>query len=76
MKTTRLLAVGMLVSDPATAFSGCKIEPAGSEQNATRITASLDQAGMLGLLRRIYSVGLPLFSVRAPEMRALFEEKF
>jgi hypothetical protein len=33
----------------------------------TTLTATLDQAGLLGLLRRLYALGLPLLSVRCVE---------
>lgn len=34
------------------------------EQPITTLTVSLDQAALIGLLRRLYSLGLPLISVQ------------
>lgn len=40
-------------------------EYAGSgEQPITTLTGTMDQAGLQGLLRRLYSLGLPLVSLR------------
>jgi hypothetical protein len=35
----------------------------GVEQPVTTLTGTIDQAALLGLLRRLYSLGLPLISV-------------
>ena len=32
-------------------------------QHVTTLTGSVDQAGLIGLLRRLYSLGLPIISV-------------
>ncbi len=32
-------------------------------QHVTTLTGSVDQAGLMGLLRRLYSLGLPIISV-------------
>ncbi len=37
--------------------------PASANSNSTILTGSFDQAGLLGLLRRLYYPGLPLISV-------------
>ena len=34
-----------------------------AEQPVTTLTGTIDQAALLGLLRRLYSLGLPLISV-------------
>ena len=39
------------------------IESEGTDPPATTITGELDQAALHGLLRRLYSLGLPLISV-------------
>jgi hypothetical protein len=39
------------------------IESEGDGLPVTVLTGTLDQAALLGLLRRLYSVGLPLISV-------------
>lgn len=35
----------------------------GGDQFVTTLTGTIDQAALLGLLRRLYSLGLPLISV-------------
>lgn len=39
------------------------VESKGDGPPVTTLTGSLDQAALLGLLRRLYSLGLPLVSV-------------
>jgi hypothetical protein len=39
------------------------VESEGEGPPVTTLTGSLDQAGLQGLLRRLYSLGLPLVSV-------------
>jgi hypothetical protein len=39
------------------------IESEGEDRPITTLTGSLDQAALQGLLRRLYSLGLPLVSV-------------
>jgi hypothetical protein len=39
------------------------IESEGEDQPITTLTGTLDQAALHGLLRRLYSLGLPLVSV-------------
>jgi hypothetical protein len=39
------------------------VESEGDEPPVTTLTGSLDQAALQGLLRRLYSLGLPLVSV-------------
>jgi hypothetical protein len=45
-----------------------KIEYEERESPATILTCTVDQAALLGLLRRLYSLGLPLISVDCLEM--------
>ena len=40
------------------------VETEGEGTPVTTLTGSLDQAALQGLLRRLYSLGLPLISVR------------
>jgi hypothetical protein len=39
------------------------VESEGDGPPATTLTGALDQAALQGLLRRLYSLGLPLISV-------------
>jgi hypothetical protein len=39
------------------------VESEGEDRPITTLTGSLDQAALQGLLRRLYSLGLPLISV-------------
>jgi hypothetical protein len=39
------------------------VESEGSGQPVTTLTGTVDQAALQGLLRRLYSLGLPLISV-------------
>ena len=43
-------------------------ETAADGMPITTLTGSLDQAALLGLLRRLYSLGLPLISVNCLEV--------
>ena len=45
----------------------CKSESAGPP--VTTLTGTIDQAALQGLLRRLYSLGLPLISVNCVEER-------
>jgi hypothetical protein len=40
------------------------VQSAGDSRPVTALTGTLDQAALQGLLRRLYSLGLPLISVR------------
>jgi hypothetical protein len=40
------------------------VESAGEDRPVTTLTGTLDQAAVQGLLRRLYSLGLPLISVQ------------
>ncbi len=39
------------------------VESRGDGSAATTLTCTIDQAALLGLLRRLYSLGIPLISV-------------
>ena len=39
------------------------VESEGEDQPVTTLTGTMDQAALQGLLRRLYSLGLPLISV-------------
>jgi hypothetical protein len=43
------------------------VESEGDDPPVTTLTGTLDQAALQGLLRRLYSLGLPLISVRCVE---------
>jgi hypothetical protein len=43
------------------------VEIAGDGQPVTTFTGTVDQAALQGLLRRLYSLGLPLISVQCVE---------
>jgi hypothetical protein len=43
------------------------VERSGDDPPATTLTGTLDQAALQGLLRRLYSLGLPLISVTCVE---------
>jgi len=43
------------------------VEIEGDDQPVTTLTGTLDQAALQGLLRRLYSLGLPLISVNCVE---------
>jgi hypothetical protein len=43
------------------------VEGEGESPPVTTLTGSLDQAALQGLLRRLYSLGLPLISVNSVE---------
>jgi hypothetical protein len=43
------------------------VEYEGERQPVTTLTGTLDQAALHGLLRRLYSLGLPLISVNCIE---------
>jgi hypothetical protein len=43
------------------------VEIAGDGQPVTTLTGTVDQAALQGLLRRLYSLGLPLISVQCVE---------
>ena len=43
------------------------VEREGDQQPVTTLTGPLDQAALQGLLRRLYSLGLPLISVNCVE---------
>jgi len=40
------------------------VERSGDNQPVTTLTGAMDQAALQGLLRRLYSLGLPLISVQ------------
>jgi hypothetical protein len=44
-----------------------RVEREGEGPPVTSLTGTVDQAALQGLLRRLYSVGLPLISVRCVE---------
>ena len=44
-----------------------KVESEGDDPPVTTLTGTLDQAALHGLLRRLYSLGLPLISVNCVE---------
>ena len=44
------------------------VESDGDGLPETTLSGSLDQAGLQGLLRRLYSIGLPLISVNCIEV--------
>ena len=46
-----------------------KIESDGNDLPVTTLTGTFDQAALHGLLRRLYSVGLPLISVILVELK-------
>ena len=46
---------------------GMTIETEGDDPPVTILTGSLDQAALQGLLRRLYSLGLPVISVNCVE---------
>jgi hypothetical protein len=46
-----------------------KVESEGDCPPVTTLTGSLDQAALQGLLRRLYSLGLPLISVNCIEVK-------
>ena len=46
------------------------VESEGEGPPVTTLTGCLDQAALQGLLRRLYSLGLPLISVRCVESGA------
>ena len=43
------------------------VESEGDGPSVTTLTATIDQAALQGLLRRLYSLGLPLISVNTIE---------
>ena len=43
------------------------VEGDGGDPRVTTLTGTLDQAALQGLLRRLYSLGLPLISVNCVE---------
>jgi len=43
------------------------VESEGEDRPVTTLTGSVDQAALQGLLRRLYSLGLPLISVECLE---------
>ena len=43
------------------------VEGEGGDPRVTTLTGALDQAALHGLLRRLYSLGLPLISVNCVE---------
>jgi hypothetical protein len=43
------------------------VESEGDDQPITTLTGTVDQAALQGLLRRLYSLGLPLISVNCVE---------
>ena len=43
------------------------VEIEGDDQPVTTLTGTVDQAALQGLLRRLYSLGLPLISVQCVE---------
>jgi hypothetical protein len=43
------------------------VESEGEGPPVTTLTGTIDQAALQGLLRRLYSVGLPLISVNCSE---------
>jgi hypothetical protein len=43
------------------------VESEGEDPPVTTLTSTVDQAALLGLLRRLYSLGLPLISVNRIE---------
>jgi len=43
------------------------VESEGEDPPVTTLTGKLDQAALHGLLRRLYSLGLPLISVNCIE---------
>ena len=45
------------------------IESEGAEPPITTLTDTVDQAALQGLLRRLYSLGLPLISVNCVEVK-------
>jgi hypothetical protein len=45
-----------------------KVESEGEESPVTSLTGTFDQAALQGLLRRLYSLGLPLISVKCLEV--------
>jgi len=45
-----------------------KVESNDNDLSATTITITVDQAALQGLLRRLYSLGLPLISVICLEL--------
>ncbi|MFN2110385.1 MAG: hypothetical protein ACK2UI_12035, partial [Anaerolineae bacterium] len=46
---------------------GMTIETEGDDPPITILTGSFDQAALQGLLRRLYSLGLPMISVNCVE---------
>ena len=44
-----------------------KVEYDDEEKPLTTLTCRVDQAGLMGLLRRLYSIGIPLISVDCSE---------
>ena len=46
------------------------VESEGEGAPVTTLTGTIDQAALQGLLRRLYSLGLPLISVRCAECGA------
>ena len=45
-----------------------RVESNDNDLSATTITVTVDQAALQGLLRRLYSLGLPLISVICTEL--------
>jgi len=44
-----------------------EVDDGGNSHPVTTLTGTLDQAALQGLLRRLYSLGLPLISVNCTE---------
>lgn len=61
--TYQIKVPGHLAESWSEWVEGMTIETEGDDPPVTILTGSLDQAALQGLLRRLYSLGLPVISV-------------
>lgn len=63
----RIRVQGQLDADWADWVGAAQVETGGEEApvQVTTLICVVDQAGLIGLLRRLYSIGLPILSVTA-----------